>query len=116
MLVLVIAAIVGGDWLLWRYRHEQIVSTVSPIASQMGGLWGWPFGHEYFVLIERPVTDAELAALRVLNHPPRWSFVGVLFRTCDMNADRLEEVRRVLSNCAVSVDCEKEPIDASDKP
>jgi hypothetical protein len=109
--VLLIAVIVAGDWVICHYRHERIVTTVSPIAARMGGLWGWPFGREYYITIERTVTDAELVQLRVLNHPPRWSVVGVLFRTCDLNADRLEEIRGVLSNCAVFLECKKDPPD-----
>ncbi len=107
-IVLAVAIVVATDWVVWHDRDDRIISTVSPIAARMGGKLGWPFGHEYVVVIERPVTDTELEKLTILNHPPRGSIVIVMFQTCDMDADRLEEIRRVLNNCGVFLECDDE--------
>lgn len=98
--------VIAVDYFIWHRAAHRIHEATQPIVASRGSIGGWPLGLEYYFVIERPITDNELHQLEALNHPPRMSYIGILFRTCEIDQERLDEIRNVLSECGVNQDCD----------
>jgi len=73
---------------------------VSDLGGRAGSLNGWPLGKEYIIAFTRPLTDAEIERLSVLNSLSGRDYVAVAFN-CDLTPLQLETAQRVLSDCRV---------------
>lgn len=98
VILLIIAGIV--DYQRYHAKIDRAMTVVSELGGRAGSLLDWPFGREYAISFDRPLTDDELERLSVVNSLQGRHYVSVFFR-CQLSPEELEAARKALPDCAV---------------
>lgn len=99
---MVILLIIGGviDYQRYHAKIDRAMTVVAELGGRAGSLLDWPFGREYAISFDRPLTNDELERLSAVNTLQGRHYVGVFFR-CQLTPQEFEAAKKALPDCAV---------------
>ncbi len=100
--VLVLLAVAIVDYIHLAAICRDVSTTASGFGAHVGSIGGWPFGREYVISLDRPLSDDELRRLAVATSVSPRIYVCLIFH-CMIRDDRLDEMRRLVAPNHVTV-------------
>lgn len=84
------------DYVRFANVHRRLVATASELGGHVGSIGGWPFGQEFRVRFDHPVTDDALRRL-VDAVPKSPRFALMVGFTCEIPEPRLAAMRKLVA-------------------